>query len=126
MSRGRLFSAIRHGRSFATTGPSIRKTVNGKMMGETAVVRTFKNEVVEISLEINAESVNAVIVKIDIVKNGNVMETIEPMAPVFDETLIDTQIDGDCYYRVEVTTYDLATGKYQFAFSNPVFVRAIQ
>ena len=44
------------------------------------------------------------------------------MSPAYAATLSDTMTDGG-YYRVEVTSLDMATGTYHFAYSNPVFVK---
>jgi len=40
----------------------------------------------------------------------------------FQTTLADKSVTEDGYYRVEVTSADVASGKYAFAWSNPVFI----
>jgi hypothetical protein len=42
--------------------------------------------------------------------------------PTYKETLVDNNVVEDGYYRVEVTSLDLVSGRYYFAWSNPVFV----
>jgi hypothetical protein len=74
-------------------------------------------------LSVSSESPTAVLVKIDILKNGVVWKTLSPLSPTFGDTITDAAVTEDGYYRVEVTSLDLATGRYYFAFSNPVFIR---
>ena len=113
-----LLKAIKAGRTFATTGPSLALCVNGEHMGDTAFIL---DGVANIKLSASSESMTAVLVKIDIIKNGEVIETIYPMSVEYGDTLGDA-VTEDGYYRVEVTSVDMATGAYQFAWSNPVFV----
>jgi hypothetical protein len=123
-----LLKAIKAGRCFATTGPSLEFTVNGRMMGETARIKAFKKvfkrNPVELSLCADSESTTAALVKIDIIKNGKIWRTISPRHPKFnfETTLQDYDPASDGYYRVEVTSYDAASQSFQFAWSNPVFV----
>ncbi|MFO7559467.1 MAG: hypothetical protein R6X10_11610 [Desulfobacterales bacterium] len=119
LSANELYKAIRAGRSFATTGPSLALDVNGELMGDTAYI--FDSSA-DINLTVNSESPTCVLVKIEIIKNGDIWQTINPMALSWATTLVDTDVSGDGYYRVEVTSLDMATGAYQFAWSNPVFV----
>jgi hypothetical protein len=114
-----VYSAIRAGRSFATTGPSLDFTVNGVVMGETAKLK--KTAAVEVSAD--SESNSAVIEKIDIIKNGEVVETLNPNTNMGGETFQD-DVSGTGYYRVEVTSYDSGSGKRYYAWSNPVFFDA--
>jgi hypothetical protein len=48
---------------------------------------------------------------------------MSPLSPTYQTTLADGGVSEDGYYRVEVTSLDLASGNYSFAWSNPVFVR---
>jgi hypothetical protein len=114
-----IFKAIKAGRSFATTGPSLAFDVNGEQMGDTAYV---ENSTVKINLDISSASATAVLVKIDIIKNGVVWKTISPSAPFYMANLKDDQVSEPGYYRVEVTSLDLVDGSYHFAWSNPVFI----
>jgi hypothetical protein len=114
-----FYKAVKAGRSFATTGPSLALDVNGELMGDTANV---SNGVAGIHLGVNSESPTAILVKIDIIKNGAVWKTVAPNAPTYQVTLSDNQVNADGYYRVEVTSLDMANGKYYFAWSNPVFI----
>jgi hypothetical protein len=116
-----LFGAIEAGRCFATTGPSMAFTVNGEMMGETVVLKSWKRRAVKLDLSVNAESATAVVAKVTIVRNGKPWKVLSPMAPSYRTALCDT-VDQDGYYRVEVVSVDAVTGEYQFAYSNPVFV----
>jgi hypothetical protein len=77
----------------------------------------------QIHLTANSESPSAVLVKIDIIKNGVIWQTIAPMSPAYGDTLSDDAVTEDGYYRVEITALDPATGSYTFAWSNPVFVK---
>jgi hypothetical protein len=114
-----LFKAIKAGRSFATTGPSLNLDVNGEWMGDKAGI---DDGAAKINLIVRSESQTAVLVKIDIIKNGVIWQTINPYLPVYQNTLTDNLVTEDGYYRVEVTSLDVASGKYFFAWSNPVFV----
>jgi hypothetical protein len=113
-----FYKAIKAGRSFATTGPSLGLDVNGEFMGDTAEI---SDGTANLGLDVNSESATAILVKIDIIKNGDVLQTISPMSPIYEVTLADS-VTEDGYYRVEVTSLDLASGAYNFAWSNPVFV----
>jgi hypothetical protein len=115
-----LYKAIKAGRTFATTGPSLAFDVNGEQMGDTAYLSGSR---AKIYLAVNSESATAVLVKIDIYKNGQVWKTFNPMQASFDAALSDGEVSEDGYYRVEVTALDAGTGDYSFAWSNPVFVR---
>jgi len=115
-----VYKAIEAGRSFATTGPSLDLDVNGKLMGSTALVPAGGSA--NVNLSVNSESPTAILVKIDIVKNGEVVETINPMSPAYAGTPTYPMTERG-YYRVEVTSLDMATGAYHFAYSNPVFVK---
>jgi hypothetical protein len=114
-----LYKAIKAGRTFGTTGPSLAFTVNGEFMGDTAEIDSGS---AEIHLDANSESASAILVKIDIIKNGEIWQTINPFTPVYEATLLDDGVTEDGYYRVEVTSMDPSTGQYYFAWSNPVFV----
>jgi hypothetical protein len=118
-----FYKALKAGRNFATTGPSLNLDVNGALMGETAKLHPRTNTA-DIHLSVSSESPTAMLVKIDILKNGAIWQTIHPLASAFGDTLSDALVTEDGYYRVEVTSLDLVTGKYYFAWSNPVFVRA--
>jgi hypothetical protein len=113
-----VYEAIEAGHSFATTGPSLAVDVNGEIMGDTAEI---SDGTAELNLSVNSESPTAILVNIDIVKNGAVLQTISPMWFTYAGSLADS-VTEDGYYRVEVTSVDLASGAYQFAYSNPVFV----
>jgi hypothetical protein len=115
-----VYKAIEAGRSFATTGPSLAVEVNGMMMGSTAYIP--KSGTANLNLSANSESPTAVLAKIDIIKNGQVVQTISPMSPTYAATLSYPMTERG-YYRVEVTSVDGVTGAYQFAYSNPVFVK---
>jgi hypothetical protein len=121
LSAKELFKAIKAGRSFATTGPSLNLDVNGELMGDTAEI---EDGTTEINLIVNSENPSAILIKIDIIKNGAIWQTVNPMSPVYQATLPDNNVTEDGYYRVEVTSLDLASGKYYFAWSNPVFIEA--
>lgn len=114
-----FYKAIKAGRSFATTEPSLALDVNGKLMGDTAVI---SRGVANIHLKVSSENPTAVLVKIDILKNGVIWRTISPLSPTYKATLSDKLVSEDGYYRVEVTSLDPASGEYFFAWSNPVFI----
>jgi hypothetical protein len=114
-----LAKAIRGGRTFGTTGPSLALDVNGEFMGGTAYVL---DSTAAISLSVNSESATAILAQIDIIKNGEVWHSMGPLPPTYDGTLVDTAVIEDGYYRVEVTAYDTVSETYSFAWSNPVFV----
>jgi len=116
----KLYKAIKAGRTFATTGPSLALDVNGELMGDTAYVF---DGTANINLSVASESPTAILVKIDIVKNGDVWQTINPSSSDYEDTLVDDGVTADGYYRVEVTSLDMVTGNYYFAWSNPVFAR---
>jgi len=114
-----FYKAIKAGRTFGTTGPSLAFTVNGEFMGDTAELDSGP---AEIYLSVNSEDPDAILVKIDIIKGGAIWQTISPLAPTYEASLLDDGVTGDGYYRVEVTSQDLSSGQYYFAWSNPVFV----
>lgn len=117
-----VYKAIKKGRSFATTGPSLAFDVNGELMGDTAEIAD--GGTAELNLSVDSENLYAALAKIDIIKNGEVLHTIYPSypAPVSTyEVTLDDDVTEDGYYRVEVTSQD-AWGAYYFAYSNPVFV----
>jgi hypothetical protein len=120
LSAAELFKAIKAGRTFGTTGPSIALDVNGELMGDTAYVF---GGAAEVNLSASSESPTAILVKIDIIKNGEVWQTMSPWSPTYEASLGDDAVTEDGYYRVEVTSYDMASGNYYFAWSNPVFAR---
>jgi hypothetical protein len=80
-----------------------------------------RDGVARIGLSADAGSETAVLVKIDVVKNGEVWQTIEPLARTYEDTFVDDVVTEDGYYRLEVTSQD-AAGNLSFAWSNPVFV----
>jgi hypothetical protein len=112
-----VYKAIKTGRSFATTGPSLAFTVDGKMMGSTAYVAS--GESAKLKLSATAETPGYIVAKMVIYKNGQYLTTIPGGGPT---TLTDT-VTADGYYRVEVTSVPYGVpGTPQFAYSNPVFV----
>lgn len=115
-----FYKAIQAGRTFGTTGPSLALEVNGKLMGERAVLPGGK---AEIYLMANAEEPGFLLAQIDIIKNGQLWQRLSPMAPTYQGTLVDDAVSEDGYYRVEITALDPAGGGYSFAWSNPVFVK---
>jgi hypothetical protein len=119
LTASEFYKALKAGRSFATTGPSLAFTVNGEFMGDTTMA---DNGLADIYLSVSSESATALVVKIDIIKNGAIWQTIMPNVPVYEVSLLDDSVSEDGYYRVEVISLDLATGQYYFAWSNPVFV----
>ncbi len=138
-NRGQLFHAIRRGNLFATTGPSVYFDVDGQIMGETVKIcdprdndlggglgkpkhRPRRDDTVTMTLSADSQSPAAVIVKIDIIKNGVILQTSNPMTAEVELEVKD-QVTQDGYYRVEITAYDSISGKYQFAYTNPVFVK---
>jgi len=116
-----LLKAIKAGRTFATTGPSLALCVNGEHMGDTAYV--FDGDAARIKLSVSSESLSAILVQINVIKNGVLWQTINPMSATYEGTLEDAGVTEDGYYRVEVTAMDMSSGGYSFAWSNPVFVR---
>jgi hypothetical protein len=115
-----LYKAIKAGRTFATTGPSLALDVNGELMGDTAYVF---DGTANVNLSVDSESPTAMLVKIDIIKNGELWQTISPFSSTYQQTLEDDAVTEDGYYRVEVTSLDEVSERYYFAWSNPVFVR---
>jgi len=116
LSADEVYAAIEAGRGFATTGPSLDFSVDGALMGETAKVGGSAN----LSLKVRAENDAAVLEKVDIIKNGEVLKTVNPNAATYEETLKD-DVTGTGYYRIEVTSYDSSSGRRYYAWSNPVF-----
>jgi len=114
-----VYDAIKAGRSFATTGPSLALEVNSRPMGDTASISS--DGVAQIKLSVDAESETTVLVKIDVIKSGEVWQTVEPLARTYEDTFVDDVVTEDAYYRIEVTSQD-AAGNLSFAWSNPVFV----
>lgn len=145
LNRGQLFKAIRHGNLFATNGPSIYFDINGQIMGETVkILRSKENDfgmgkpnpralaqrgrsqprrdtTVALSLSADSQNPAAVLVKVVIIKNGQVLQVQNPMSAEV-EIQLENEVTQDSFYRVEVTAYDSMTQKYRFAYSNPIFV----
>jgi hypothetical protein len=119
LSEKELLKAIKAGRSFATTGPSLALDVNGEYMGDTAII---SDGTARINLSVNSESAYAIVVKIDILKNGEPWQTINPLSPTYADILVDSSVTEDGYYRVEVTSLNMSNNRYYFAWSNPVFI----
>lgn len=114
-----VYEAIKAGRGFATTGPSVAFGVNGKLMGETADIADDGSA--KLKLRVKAETEGFTLVEIRVMKNGVAWQMIEPESPEYEATLVDDSVTEDGYYRLEVTSSDSAGNK-QFAWSNPVFV----
>ena len=119
LSADEVYAAIKAGRGFATTGPSLDFSVDGALMGETASVKGSAS----LSITVNAESPSAVLEKVDIIKNGEILKTFNPGSATYEETLKD-DVTGSGYYRIEVTSYDSSSGRRYYAWSNPVFFEA--
>jgi hypothetical protein len=119
LTENELYKALKAGRFFATTGPSLDVAVNGEQMGDTAYIF---DGVANVTLSVNSESGSAILFKIDVIKNGVIIKTINPMTPTFSTSFADSAT-SDGYYRVEVTAINPATSAFSFAYSNPVFVR---
>lgn len=117
-----VYEAIRAGRGFATTGPSIAFEVNGELMGSAA--RVAGGGPAALHLRAGSESPTGVLTKIEVIKNGEVWQTLNPMQPVYEDTLVDRSVTEDGYYRIEVTSQDPPGGPCRYAWSNPVFVKA--
>lgn len=120
LTAGAFYEAIRAGRSFATTGPSIDFQVDGKMMGETAAVEAGKP--VRILLRVQSGSDTALLTKIDLIRNGELLTTLHPNESEYEDVIEDYVAESG-YYRIEVTARDEATGRESYAWSNPIFVR---
>jgi hypothetical protein len=125
LNRGQFFKALRNGNLFATTGPSLYFDVNGQMMGETVTIKPEDSPIVTLNFSAKSENPNAVLVKLDVIKNAEAIRTSSP-GTAQTELILDDEVTKDSYYRVEVTSYDMATGMYYFAWANPVFVNIKQ
>jgi hypothetical protein len=123
LSADEVYAAIKAGRGFATTGPSLDFSVGGALMGETARVHDSATLSVSVNASANSESASVVVEKVDFVKNGEVMKTVNPGSATYVETLKD-DVTGSGYYRIEVTSYDSSSGRRYYAWSNPVFFEA--
>ncbi|MBP7738623.1 MAG: PHP domain-containing protein [Spirochaetes bacterium] len=120
-NKAHFFDAVRRGNLFTTTGPSIYFEIEGTIMGETLRINTKRKKSVRMKLYVNSESASAVLVAVSIVKNGEVIHAVQPMASTYMVEL-DNDATGDCYYRVEVTSMESSDGKPRFAYANPVFI----
>ena len=119
LSADEVYAAIRAGRSFATTGPSLQFSVDGALMGETARI----GDAATLTISANAETASAVLEKVDIIKNGEILKTVSPGTGAYEETLSDG-VTGSGYYRIEVTAYDPSSDQRYYAWSNPIFFEA--
>ena len=88
-------------------------------MGDTACISDGKADV---NLSVNSNSGTAILVKIDIIKNGEIWQTVRDSLPTYMASMTDDDVTEDGYYRVEVTSYDVISGSFYFAWSNAVFV----
>jgi hypothetical protein len=116
-----LLCAISRGNLFATSGPSIYFDVNRKIMGETLKIGAKGKKPVSLTLSVDSESPTALLVTVDIIKNGEVIHSVQPMASEYQLVLKD-EVSEDCYYRVEVTSLEGADNRPRFAYGNPVFI----
>ncbi len=114
-----FYKAVKAGRSFATTGPSLNFEVNGEKMGDTAFIT--KGAAV-LDMSVNSDDSAALLVKIEIYKNGQSWKTFSPMAPACENTIFDEEVSANGYYRIEVTAFNTINAEYTFAWSNPVFI----
>jgi hypothetical protein len=119
LSADEVYAAIKAGRGFATTGPSLDLNLDGALMGGTAKVGGSAS----LSVKVSAENDSAVLEKVDVIKNGELLKTVNPNAATYEETLKD-DVSGTGYYRIEVTSYDSSSGRRYYAWSNPVFFEA--
>lgn len=119
LTAGAVYEAIRAGRSFATTGPSLDFQIDGKMMGETVNVEAGKP--VRILMRAQSGSDTAVLTEIDLIRNGELLTTLHPNETEYEDVMEDFVAEPG-YYRIEVTARDETTGREYFAWSNPVFV----
>jgi hypothetical protein len=120
LSADELYGAIMAGRSFATTGPSVGLDVNGGLMGETIHVTSGGSA--KVRLNVKAETAGFSVAEVRIIKNGEAWQTVKPLKDSYEATLDDKAVTEDGYYRIEVTSSDDASN-YQYAWSNPVFVK---
>ena len=120
LNQKQLLKAIKAGRTFGTTGPSLDLQVNGRLMGGTAHII---GGAATVDLSANSESDTALLVKIDVIKNGELWQTLVPMSQTYADSLVDDGVTEDGYYRIEVTSVDMESGNTTFAWSNPVFVQ---
>ena len=118
-----VYAAIRAGRGFATTGPSLDFNVDGALMGETARVHNSATLGVSVNASANSESASVIVEKVDFIKNGEILKTVSPASASYVETLKDG-VTGSGYYRIEVTSYDSSSGRRYYAWSNPIFFEA--
>jgi hypothetical protein len=123
MSPFGLIEAVKAGRCFATTGPSLRFSVNDKPMGETVAVRHGKDRQLRLALSADSERATSVLAQITIVRNGRIWRTLSPMTRSVRLDLLDGDLSAG-YYRVEMVAVDGMDGQYRVAYSNPVFISA--
>ena len=88
MTANTMWDAIRRGRSFATTGPMLLLTANGKLPGsDLQILASDSNEV---SIELEVKAIEA-IESLDVIHNGRLVASIDlrgqPHEPVLKSTL---------------------------------------
>jgi hypothetical protein len=126
-----LLHSIKGGHLFATTGPTVDVTIDGRIMGETVKIEGLCNDVHSVAIDVSAkaEAAGRIITSVKVIKNGEVLMQAAPNAPAYQQDIEDT-VTENSYYRVEVTTIDMAlyaggTYPYFYAWSNPIFVERL-
>jgi hypothetical protein len=70
----------------------------------------------------DSNSASAIIIKVDIIKNGQIMQTLTPNLQAYDVNIVDEDVNSPGYYRVKIVSHDTINDEVQFAWTNPVFV----
>jgi hypothetical protein len=110
--------SIKNGHTFATSGPMIKFTVNGKMPGDT--LRIKKGEEIRIKAQAYGHSVQVPLDRLELVAHGNVIAMIKASGSGQTSALsIDTVMKAQEGFWVAARTY---AGPGQAAHTTPVYV----
>ena len=113
LEKNAVMDAVRKGHCFVSDAPLVRIELNGARMGD--VVRVERGSEIKLSFEC-ADSLGLTVIRV--IKNGAVLETIQPDGQVrVARTVTDRFGDGKSYYRVECLAADRRR-----AYSNPIYV----
>lgn len=108
LTKENILNSLRKGTFYGTNGPEINFTVDGNMMGS---VIKLSGSTVSIDMSANCDSN---LTKINLIKNGEVINTWSPNAKTWSKKTDVPAKAGD-FFRMT------AEGTNLFAFSNPVF-----
>ncbi len=116
LTRPAIFEALRSRRCYATTGAPIVLgfSVNDHIMGSKVVLNPSDRDPVRLDITVQAP---VELTRVDLVKNGDIIESFVPLGRMFHRTVTDRVDDGRNFYYVRVLQRDN-----EMAWSSPIWV----